>query len=141
MVSLTGTSNQFLPARGITLNSIKGIASIDTEGYNVVDQANSDNSIYLNAFGSNSDNWSKASPINQLFSGSPYPKFFVAKRGSAARIALSDDFITKLQSVGVTVSQVTGNQYDHEGINDAIGAPNETTITEPLKTFLTQCFQ
>ncbi len=141
LVSLTGTSNQFLPARGVGLNTIKGIASIDTEGYNVVDQGNSGNDTYLNAFGNSSTNWSKASPIDQLFSGTSYPKFFIAKRGTATRIGLSDDFITKLLSVGVTVSQVTGSQYDHEGINDAIGAPNETAITEPLKTFLTQCFQ
>jgi len=141
LVSLTGTSNQFLPIRGIPLNTLKGIASIDTEGYDVTDQAISGNETYLNAFGDNMDDWSKASPINQLFSDNAYPKFFVAKRGSVSRIALADDFIAKLQSVGVTVSQVTGNQYDHEGINDAIGAPNETAITEPLKTFLTQCFQ
>jgi arylformamidase len=141
LVSLSGTSNQFLPARGVMLNSIKGIASIDTEGYSVVDQGNSGNDIYLNAFGSNSTNWSKASPIDQLLSGTSYPKFFIAKRGTSTRISISDDFITKLLSVGVTVSQVTGNQYDHEGINDAIGAPNETAITEPLKTFLAQCFQ
>jgi arylformamidase len=141
LVSLSGTSNQFLPARGLTLNTIKGIASIDTEGYSVTDQAKSGNDTYLNAFGSDPSNWSKASPINQIFSGTSYPNFFVAKRGSATRIGLADDFIAKLQSVGVTVSQVTGNQYDHEGINDAIGAPNETAITEPLKTFLTQCFQ
>jgi acetyl esterase/lipase len=141
LVSLSGTSKQFLPVRGVALNLIKGIASIDTEGYNVTDQANSGNDIYLNAFGNDPINWSKASPINQLFSDTSYPKFFIAKRGTSTRIALSDDFITKLQSVGVTVSQVTGNQYDHEGINDAIGAPNETAITEPLKTFLMQCFQ
>ncbi len=141
LVSLTGTSTQFLPARGISLATLKGIASIDTEGYDVAGQCNDGNETYLNAFGSNSADWTKASPISQPVSGTSYPRFFIAKRGTNARIALSDDFIAKLQSVGVTVSQVTGNQYDHEGINDAIGAPNETIITEPLKTFLAQCFQ
>jgi arylformamidase len=141
LVSLTGTSNQFLPLRGISLSTIKGVASIDTEGYDVVAQANAGNETYINAFGNNVDHWIQASPINQLAANGSYPKFFIAKRGSAARIALADDFIFELQSVGVTVSQVTGTQYDHEGINDAIGAPNETTITEPLKTFLANCFQ
>lgn len=141
LVSLTGTSNQFLPARGIALNTIKGIASIDTEGYNVFDQCTSGNQTYLNAFGNNTTNWIKASPIEQVFSNTLYPDFFIAKRGNAGRIALSDAFITKLQAAGVSVDQVTGSQYDHEGINDAIGAPNETTITEPLKTFLAKCFQ
>lgn len=141
LVSLTGTSEQFLPAKGISLATLKGVASIDTEGYDVAAQGNAGNETYLNAFGSNSADWTKASPIAQLVSGTEYPRFFIAKRGSNTRIALSDDFITKLQSVGVTVSQVMGSQYDHEGINDAIGAPNETIITDPLKAFLGQCFQ
>ena len=141
LVSLTGTSNQFLPARGIPLNTIKGVASIDTEGYNVTNQCLDNNAYYLNAFGNTNTNWSVASPVNNLFSGTLYPKFFIAKRGTASRIAIADNFITQLQNIGATVSQVTGNQYDHEGINDAIGAPGETAITEPLKMFLAQCFQ
>lgn len=141
LVSLTGTSNLFLPARGIPLTTIKGIASIDTEGYSVVDQVNSSNATYINAFGTNATDLLNASPIEQLFSGNSYPRFFIAKRGSATRIDLADDFIKKLESVGATVSEVTANQYDHEGINHAIGERNETAITEPLKTFLSQCFQ
>ena len=130
-----------LPARGISLNTIKGVASIDTEGYDVLDQVNTGNQTYINAFGTNQTDLVNASPIRQLNVNNSYPKFFVAKRGSAPRIGLADDFIAKLQSVGVTVSQVTANQYDHEGINDAIGAPNEVTVTVPLKSFLESCFQ
>jgi acetyl esterase/lipase len=141
LVSLTGTSNLFLPARGIPLNTLKGVASIDTEGYNVTDQVNAGNETYINAFGTNTMDLFNASPIEQLSTGKSYPNFFVAKRGSATRIGLADNFISKLESVGVTVSQVTANQYDHEGINDAIGAPNETAVTEPLKIFLRTCFQ
>lgn len=141
LVSLTGTSSLFLPARGISLNTIKGVASIDTEGYDVLDQVNTGNQTYINAFGTNQTDLVNASPIRQLNVNNSYPKFFVAKRGSAPRIGLADDFIAKLQSVGVTVSQVTANQYDHEGINDAIGAPNEVTVTVPLKSFLESCFQ
>jgi arylformamidase len=141
LVSLTGTSTQFLPARGIPLNTIKGVASIDTEGYNVVNQCDDNNEYYLNAFGNTSANWTIASPVYNLVSGTLYPKFFIAKRGSETRIAISDFFISQLENVGATVSQVTGSQYDHEGINNAIGATDETAITEPLKTFLGQCFQ
>lgn len=141
LVSLTGTSNSFLPARGIPLSTIKGIASIDTEGYNVADQVNSGNETYINAFGTNQTDLLNASPIKQVAQNNSYPNFFIAKRGSANRIGLADDFITKLESVGVIVSQVTANQYDHEGINEAIGAPNETAVTNPLKAFLEQCFK
>lgn len=141
LVSLTGTSNLFLPKRNIMLNTIKGIASIDTEGYDVYEQANANEAVYINAFGTNPTIWNEASPIKNVTSSVAYPRFFIAKRGTAARIAIADAFINKLQSNGVLVSQVNGSQYNHEGINDAIGAANETVITEPLKNFLAQCFQ
>lgn len=140
LVSLTATSNQFLPARGIPLHTIKGVASIDTEGYNVENQCLDGVQYYLNAFGNTNTNWAIASPSNHLFLGTVYPKFFIAKRGSTNRIAVSDSFIAQLQAVGVAVTQVTANQYDHEGINAAIGATGETAITSPLKTFLAACF-
>lgn len=141
LVALTGCSNQFLPTRNIRLNTIKGVACIDTEGYDVVARCNENNLIYLNAFGQTNTFWVEASPINNLSVGTLYPKFFIAKRGTTTRIGYSNAFIAKLQSVGVSVSEITANQYDHEGINDAIGASGETTITTPLKTFFSQCFQ
>lgn len=141
LVALTGTSKYFLPARGLNLNLLKGVACIDTEGYDVVARCQENNQIYLNAFGQSNTFWAEASPINNLFSGNSYPNFFVAKRGSNTRVGYADAFISKLQSAGVAVSEITANQYDHEGINDAIGATGETIITEPLKNFFAQCFR
>jgi acetyl esterase/lipase len=142
LVSLTGTSNLFLPARDIPLNALKGIASIDTEGYDVsqrVEEADLD--LYRNAFGTDPSVLFEASPINHLFSGTNYPKFFIAKRGTENKTANSLAFIDKLQAIGASVSVVDGSQYDHNGINRAIGAPNETAVTDPFKTFLIECFQ
>lgn len=141
LVALTGTSNNFLPTRGLALNTIKGVACIDTEGYDVEARCNEGNQIYLNAFGQANTFWQQASPVNHLLSGTNYPPFFIAKRGSNTRIGYANAFISKLQSVGVAVSETTANQYDHEGINDAIGASGETAITDPLKSFFSQCFQ
>lgn len=142
LVSLTGTSNLFLPARGIPLNAIKGVASIDTEGYDVyqrVEEADLD--LYRNAFGTDPTVLFEASPINHLFSGTKYPRFFIAKRGTEKKTANSLAFIDKLQSIGASVTVVDGSQYDHNEINRAIGAPNEIAVTDPFKTFLIQCFQ
>ena len=101
LVYLTGTSNLFLPIRSIPLNIIKGVASIDTEGYDVAFQCNDNNTTYLNAFGNTNTNWVQASPISQLVLGTPYPKFFVAKRGTVQRIAISDAFISYQTSMNV----------------------------------------
>jgi len=141
LIALIGTSNNFLPAKNLPLHTLKGVACIDTEGYDVEARCNEGNEVYLNAFGQANTFWQQASPIENLFNDTVYPPFFIAKRGSSTRIGYANDFISKLQSVGVSVSETTANQYDHEGINDAIGAPGETAITEPLKTFFSQCFQ
>lgn len=141
LIALVGTSQQFLPSRGLNLNLIKGVACIDTEGYDVVAQCNEGNRIYLNAFGQANAFWFEASPINNVVSDIDYPKFFIAKRGSRARIGYSDSFASKLRGANVGVTETTANQYDHDGINRAIGANNEKIITEPLKEFFLNCFQ
>lgn len=140
LVSLTGLSQQFLPARGIALTQLKGVASIDTEGYDVEAQVNDNNITYINAFGTNVNDLVDASPVQQIDNTKNYPPFFVAKRGSVTRINIAENFIETLTAAGVSVSTVTASQYDHEGINDAIGAPGETAVTEPLLEFLESCF-
>ena len=140
LVALIGTSNKFLPTRDLALNAIKGVACIDTEGYDVEARCKDGNEVYLNAFGQENTYWQEASPIYNLINGINYPKFFIAKRGSKTRLAFADAFITKLETVGVSVSEITTNQYDHQGINDAIGAKDEKVISEPLTNFFSQCF-
>lgn len=140
LVSLTGLSGTFLPARGISRSMIKGVASIDTEGYDVVSQVQDQNLTYINAFGTVEEELIAASPIRNILTDVAYPRFFVARRGSATRLAIADAFINALTNAGVPVSTVTAQQYDHEGINDAIGAPGETAVTTPLLAFFETCF-
>lgn len=141
LVALTGVSNQFLPAKQLALNTIKGVACFDTEGYDVGVQCRDGNEVYLNAFGTDPQVWAKASPITHPVAGRLYPDYFIAKRGTATRIGYADAFIGVLRNAGVRVDEITANQYDHEGINDAIGKPGETIVTAPLKAFLQRCFQ
>ncbi|WP_310391904.1 alpha/beta hydrolase [Hymenobacter sp.] len=139
LVSLTGTSPQFLPARGLALNRLKGVASIDTDTYDLTGQGGED--IYQNAFGNDPATLRQASPMTHVAAGTAYPRFFVAKRGAAGRVANANAFISQLQAAGTVVSQVDGSRYDHEGVNNAIGEPNETVVTPALRTFLEDCFQ
>ncbi|MEM1324604.1 MAG: alpha/beta hydrolase [Bacteroidota bacterium] len=140
LVSLTGTNHTFLNQIGLDTDVIKGIASIDTEGYNVVDQIERGNAIYLNAFGDDLVANRAASPIYNVTDDKRYPPFFIAKRGSRRRLAMADAFITALESKGTIVQQVNIQNYDHAGINRAIGAANESYITPPLIEFFESCF-
>ncbi|WP_298781926.1 alpha/beta hydrolase [uncultured Polaribacter sp.] len=143
LVALTGTNENFLQSKGLSFSNIKGVAVIDTEGFDINEQIEngSNQNIYINAFGTDSAQNVKASPIYNIINTISYPKFFIAKRGNSQRIGYANDFINVLETNGVSVSQVDGSIYDHSGINNAIGAPNETLITNELKNFLLECFE
>lgn len=141
LVALTGTNDSFLENVGLNLLNIKGVATIDTEGYDVLDKVQEGNDLYINAFGTDTNSNKEASPIYNIENGNPYPKFFIAKRGNEQRLAIANEFINNLETHEVFVSQVATSIYNHEEINDAIGAPNETLITNPLKEFFEQCFE
>lgn len=143
LVALTGTKSSFFEQRGLSLSVLKGVAVIDTAGFDINEQiANGTNQdMYINAFGTNRDKNIEASPLFNIFNGVKYPKFFIAKRGSTQRITYADEFIGKLMSFGVQVTQIDGSIYSHSEINDAIGAANETLITEPIKQFLKDCLE
>ncbi|MCW3787118.1 alpha/beta hydrolase [Plebeiibacterium sediminum] len=140
LVALTGTNASFLTNVGLNLANIKGIAAIDTEGYDVLDQVQDNSDLYINAFGTNEDENIQASPIYNIQSGVSYPKFFIAKRGTFLRLAKANAFIDKLEQNGASVWQVDGSIYTHSKINEAIGAPNETLITNALVDFFQECF-
>ncbi len=141
LVAITGTNGDFLETVGLNLSAIRGVAAIDTEGYDVASEVQSGNELYINAFGTDEEENSLASPIAHVVSTMAYPKFFIAKRGSTERLAVANAFIETLENNGVEVSQINGSVYNHAGINEAIGAPGETIITEPLIAFFAECFE
>lgn len=140
LVSLSGTNGSFLENVSVPFEMIKGIASIDTEGYDVSSKVSEGVEFYINAFGTDSLENRAASPLYNVVEGRIYPKFFIAKRGSRQRIKIADEFISKLQGQGITVDELNGSIYTHAGINDAIGAPGEQSITPALVAFIERCF-
>jgi len=142
LVALTGTNQNFLQQAGVQIEHIKGIACIDTRMYDVYDviqNHNNPDDMYLNAFGTDPQDNIAASPIRQLNNHSYIPKFFVAKRGNYDRIIRANQFINALQQAGAEVAELEANIYTHSEINDAIGAENETIITPALVSFIKNC--
>lgn len=143
LVALIGTNKKFIEQVGLSLLNIKGVAIIDTQSYDINEQVINGNNknMYINAFGTNTITHIDASPIYNITNTISYPKFFIAKRGSSQRIKYANDFISILKSNKVSVSQINGSIYNHSEINNAIGKPNETLITIPLKQFFIECFE
>ena len=140
LVSLTGTSPTFLTETGYATDLLRGVASIDTEGYDVAAQVADGNTVYVNAFGVDPAENRAASPIYNLSEGRSYPPFFVAQRGSARRLGIASAFTDRLRAVGAEVTVLETQTYDHEGINAAIGAAGETEVTGPLLAFFREVF-
>lgn len=141
LVSLTGTRKEFLEFVEVPISAIKGVASIDTEGYDVRKKVEEQNDYYINAFGDDETENREASPLFNVPINPPFPNFFIAKRGSIGRIEVANHFISALESNQVSVDQVDGSIYTHSEINEAIGEEGETLITNSLITFLKKCFE
>ena len=138
LVSLTGTRLDFLRQAGVPVEAVKGVASIDTKGYDVyyMTQVKHD-TMYINAFGNDSLLNIQASPLYQINgSGNYHPAFFIAKRGDNERIRIADNFIDSLQYHGIPVTSIRADVYSHSEINAAIGKEGENIITPALSRFL-----
>ncbi len=143
LVSLTGTRKSLLQSRGFPMQSLKGVASIDIEAYNIYKKSITEGNItYHNAFGTDANTCFEASPEFNLWGASGYyPRFFIGMRGSANWKADQYKFIQTLQGASIPVDYLdAGNAYNHAQINDAIGAPGETIITPALLSFFNTCF-
>ena len=140
IVSLLGTSEEFLPKRGIPLNKIKGVASIDTEGYDVSGIAAEGVKIYRHIFGDSPEIWKQASPLAQISAGKPYPNFLVATRGENYRKEMSKDFVNALKNAGAKAELMDVDPYSHFESNNKIGTPGDTVVTPKLMRFLGESF-
>lgn len=140
IVSLLGTSETFLPKRGIPVNTIKGIISIDTEGYDVEGMGNEGVKIYRRIFGEHAQQWREASPLANVRTGNQYPPFLVATRGQSYRKEMSLKFVNALEGAGAEAKLIDVDPYSHFESNNKIGTAGETIITPHILSFLKENF-
>ena len=143
LVSLVATSPTLLAAHGLDPADIRCTGALDTEGYDVAavlaDATGMLRTTYLNAFGEDPTTWVEASPITHVRAGAGIGAFLLARRGTAARQAVTNRFRDALVAAGVPADIVAVDAYSHEGVNDAVGRPGETTLTPALRDFLAEC--
>lgn len=137
LVALMGSDPKYTSAYGVLPAQLIGIVPLDTEGYDVKSQADpavpgnsaQNNEIYQNAFGTPAENastnsWFLGSPLS--FANADDPEFlFVTQAGKQKRINFHVEMARALgQNPETSVVKVP---LDHEGINDALGNPSDTT--------------
>jgi len=141
-VALTATDTSLLGTTGYAPSWLRGVASFDTEGYDVyATQTYSPNDIYNGAFGNNPDIWKHASPIYHTSHAQPIPPFLMCERGSTLRKNILHRFADSLLLKGTPVTIIDANALSHEEVNTYIGKTGDSFITPGLIQFLANCFE
>ncbi len=143
LVALTGTNEYFLNENGMSLSDIKGIVVIDTKAYDINERVANipTKNLYVNAFGSNTQQYNRASPLLNIDSSKNHPKFLVIKRGNITSHTLANKFISTLSLNSVDVTSIDADQYSHKDVFLKIGESNEEIVTQPILNFFENCFQ
>jgi len=141
IVAALATDEHYLEGVGLALSSIRCAVPLDTAAWDITERATNPSAfdLYINAFGDDPAVWKDASPIEHVAAGKDIPAFFIVTRGSAYRVGLAGGFADALTAAGVTTELLEATGLDHEGVNQAIGAPNDALISPPLGRFLNDC--
>jgi len=135
LVSLVGTNPAFLDEFGASLRQVLGVVPLDAGAFDVVDSATQtgnvptpNNLLIWNAFGTPAENavtsrWLEASPTT--WADSTDPRHLLVTQ--AARLPRIYDNQKMADALGQDPLEVFKSPLDHEGINDALGNPTDTT--------------
>jgi acetyl esterase/lipase len=135
------TDTSFIQEAGLPVESLRCTVSLDTEYdiANQVAQGGSQEALYRNAFGNDPAVWAEGSPIDHTDAGQVRPEFLIIAQGPPRRIDQAQAFADALERGGTPASVIDVNPLDHEGINVAVGAADDTVVTPPLMDFFRSC--
>lgn len=122
------------------IGPVRCAAALDTGASDVAESAGGGDAqgvLSPNAFGNDPAVWREASAMTHVRAG--LPGLFVVTRGLPARVSMSRRFVAALAAAGVRNELVPAQGYDHEGVNDAVGASGDAVITPALNAFLDGC--
>lgn len=121
---------------------VRGVIPNDVQAYDMVAYAGMRGSLgypYLDAFGSNPQNWVRWSPVTYARQGSGYAPHLFLHSGSngARRRALTNGYANILRARGTSVAVFDGGRYTHGSIARKLGQPGDPA-TVAIERFLAQ---
>ncbi len=138
IVAAVATDERYLSESGAPPGTVDCVVSLDTEGYDVAQQVENGNDVYLGAFGSDPSVAFDASPINHIQAGN-LPRFLLVVQDKDRRAAMSDAFADRITAAGGDATVVRAPGLDHEGVNQAVGLAVDPVVTPAITTFLRSC--
>lgn len=137
LVSLVATNENYIEAAGSTMGTIKGVISLDTQGYDVARQvAEARSGIYEQAFGADPVLHRAASPQLHVEAGKDIPSFLIcfsaggqAQRTNPQRRESANEFARVLRKAGIDAMVIDASDRTHAEINQWFGNSNDTRVT------------
>jgi acetyl esterase/lipase len=137
MVNLAGTAPAWIKGRGVSPKQVLGVISLDSDTFDVrseADPATSTASLsrrisFWQVFGTPDEEaanpfWDSQSPLLSADPSDP-PFLFVTQSARPARVASNGEMATRLGQN--PQDSVVGVPYDHNGINTALGAADDSS--------------
>lgn len=143
LVSLISTDPSYVGAYGVDPWQLIGTVSLDTAAFDIAAEADpasptaNNTELYQSAFGTPAENaatgsWAAGSPIVWADPGDP--ELLLVTSQIPARVAINQRMASAL---GQDPAGVVSVPYDHEGINDAVGAASDPAgETQAILAFL-----
>ncbi len=130
LVSLVSTDRRYVTRWGVDRHHLIGTVSLDTDAYDVAARVatgtNQARALIYNAFATPAENaadgsWAAASPL--AHAGAKDPSMLLVTQAGAPRRAA--DSAAMAAALGAGGGEVLAVPYDHAGINDAVGSPDD----------------
>jgi acetyl esterase/lipase len=144
LVSLVATDPTYLEKWGRDLKDIKGVISLDTQAYDLVEMLDDWSSdIYSGAFGKDPQVHRAASPQHHVMAGRSIPPFLVcyskgvsSQQTSEKRAMRAMTFAEKMKQAGLRAELVDASDRNHGEINQWFGLDSDTKVTVSAWRFL-----
>lgn len=131
IAGIISTNPQFLINEGLSLSAIKAVCLLDAGSLDLPlrfkQLGRKYDSEYVNAFGSDEKLWYDASPAHNIRPNLQLPQFLLIHQPEKSRTAINNSFRDSLNIHGYDCKQFIIDNLDHNGINDIIGNPNDTS--------------
>lgn len=141
LVSLAGTNEAYLKARGLSLSDLKAVVAIDTESYDIPRLMNELGTFVQKRhhrviFGEDEDAWIDASPITHVEADNDIPAFaLLYLPGDEPSSVQASAFAKKLSDADVEVIMIPGNEKTRETLDKTLGREGDEP-TQALITFI-----
>jgi len=131
IAGIISTNPQFLTSEELPLSSIKAVCLLDAGSLDLpmrFKQLGRKYDLeYVNAFSNDEKLWYEASPAHNIRPNLQLPEFLIIHQAERTRAAINNSFRDSLVANGYICNQFIIENMDHNGINDIVGNPNDTS--------------